>query len=256
MSANVLVHKGSRLVERQELDSVPLPPATDTWFPISHGSVLARAEQTLAQAGFRVAACQLALSRNDARFFGALTLDAPLASGVQLAVGIRNSTDKSFPIGFATGSRVFVCDNLSFRSEVVIARKHTRFGESRFTEAIALAVQRLSQFQEAESARIRRYQGLAISEEKASHVMVQAFESQIITHRQLPDVLREWREPSYDEFRERTAWSLLNAFTTAMADRLQLNPQQYAHSTIRLSDLLDKAVDVSSMAEPQLTLPA
>jgi hypothetical protein len=40
-------------------------------------------------------------------------------------VGLRNSHDKSFPIGIAFGSRVFVCDNLAFHGEHVIRRKHT-----------------------------------------------------------------------------------------------------------------------------------
>jgi len=41
------------------------------------------------------------------------------------AVGLRNSHDKSFPIGIAFGSRVFVCDNLAFIGDQVIRRKHT-----------------------------------------------------------------------------------------------------------------------------------
>src|SRR5262245_2361822 len=124
MSADMSIHKGSRQIDREQLAAIGVPPATETWFPISHQAVLERTEETLSQAGFRIAKSQLAVSRNDARFFGTLTLDAPLATGVQLAVGIRNSLDKSFPIGFASGSRVFVCDNLAFRSEMVVSRKH------------------------------------------------------------------------------------------------------------------------------------
>jgi hypothetical protein len=33
-----------------------------------------------------------------------------LCPGVSLAVGIRNSWDQSFPLGFCAGARVFVCD--------------------------------------------------------------------------------------------------------------------------------------------------
>jgi hypothetical protein len=60
------------------------------------------------------------LARKDARFFATLDLENEVCDGVRLAVGIRNSFDKSFPIGFCCGERVMVCDNLSFGSEVII----------------------------------------------------------------------------------------------------------------------------------------
>jgi hypothetical protein len=71
MSESALVlHRGARHVTRQELDAVPVPPATDTWFPLAHSHVLDRTLATLDQAGFKPARTQLALSRGNARFFG------------------------------------------------------------------------------------------------------------------------------------------------------------------------------------------
>jgi len=74
------------------------------------------------------------------RFFGTLTLRSPLGQGVNLAVGVRSSTDKSISLQWCCGSRVFVCDNLSFSSERVIARKHTTHGVERYHEAICKEV--------------------------------------------------------------------------------------------------------------------
>jgi hypothetical protein len=59
-------------------------------------------------------------------------------------VGVRNSVDKSFPLGFCAGARVFICDNLAFRSELLVKRPHTINGERRFNQAIAEAVSQLS----------------------------------------------------------------------------------------------------------------
>ena len=61
-------------------------------------------------------------------------------------------------------------------------------------------------------------------------------------HGERRHVLKEWREPSFEDFRERTAWSLLNAFTTVLGARLGSNPQQYAALTMKLQDHLDKEV--------------
>jgi hypothetical protein len=129
VSSTLCLHAGARRVSLEELARVQAPPPEGRWFPLSHGSVLARVKETLGEAGYVVRREQLGLSRSDARFFGVLDLSTALTSGVSLAVGIRNSTDKSFPLGFCAGSRVFCCDNLAFRAELLVRKKHTRYGE-------------------------------------------------------------------------------------------------------------------------------
>jgi hypothetical protein len=65
-----------------------------------------------------------AITPDGARYFGMLTLRSNYGDYGDL-VGLRNSHDKTFPIGIAFGSRVFVCDNLAFIGDHVIRRKHT-----------------------------------------------------------------------------------------------------------------------------------
>jgi hypothetical protein len=108
-SSTLMLHCGARRVSRDELAAVPTPAPTATWFPVPHLSVLDTTIERLAEAGYRVRKTDLALNREGRQFFGTLDLDTPLVNGVTLAVGIRNSCDKSFPLGFAAGNRVFVC---------------------------------------------------------------------------------------------------------------------------------------------------
>jgi hypothetical protein len=239
MSASTLIlHRGAQEVSRAGLEAVAPPPATATWFPISHSRVLDTALEALNAAGFQVSRTRLALARNKARFFGTLDLQSPVAAGVTLAVGVRNSIDKSLPIAFCAGSRVFVCDNLAFSSEVVIARKHTRFGEARFNEAISRAVQSLHQYRAAEAERIDRWRHSELSSDAADALLLRAYERQIITAPLLPRLIHEWRHPSFEDFRPRTLWSLFNAFTTVLAERQRTNPQQFAAMTLRLHGFL------------------
>src|SRR6266446_4433348 len=116
MSSDLIVHRGARHVTREELEQVHAPPSTETWFPLPHSHVLDRTLSTLEQAGFRPTKTQLALSRSDQQFFGVVDLESLVAEGVTLAVGVRNSVNKSLPISFAAGARVLVCDNLAFNS--------------------------------------------------------------------------------------------------------------------------------------------
>lgn len=234
----LMLHRGARRVERTELALVNAPPPTETWFPVRHEAVLDVVEQTLAGAGFDIAKSQFALSEDNARFFGTLDLTAPITDGVTLTIGVRNSTDKTFPIGLCAGTRVFVCDNLAFSAEIYVSKKHTRFGNERFRDGIALAVSTLHQYQTVEAERIVHYRQRPLDENEAAACLLHAFESAILTTRTLPMALAEWRTPSQEEFAPRTAWSLFNAFTAALRAR-QSNPAEFAALTMKLYRLMD-----------------
>src|SRR5207244_4033485 len=97
-----------------------------------------------------------------------------------------------FPLGFAAGSRVFVCDNLAFRSELLVRRKHTVNGMRAFGTAIGSAVASLTSFRETESLRIRRMAEAELTPAMASHVILSAYRRGIISALQLPKVCRAW----------------------------------------------------------------
>jgi hypothetical protein len=237
MVSSLLLHKGSRLVTREELALVPVPAATKTWFPVPHSTVVDRVRTTMQEAGFAVKRESLALSRSNARLFGTLDVESGLAEGVDLCIGVRNSLDKSFPIAFCGGHRVLVCDNLAFSSEIVVSRKHTRHGADRFQEAICKAVQGLEQFRKAESGRIAHQQRTEIPDVAAESLMLRAYERGLVSSLQLPALIRGWRAPPHEVFRPRTLWSLWNAFTAATTPVQRSNPQRYCSLTIALQGL-------------------
>lgn len=256
--SNLMLHSGSRSVDRPTLESIDAPPATDTWFPVRHGDVLGRAVGLLEGAGFRVEKSRYGLSTDNHRFFGVLDLSLPVGyDGVKLAVGIRNSTDKTFPIGLAAGTRVFVCDNLAFSAELTVTRKHTRNGMDRWTEAIGGAVHRLDQFQRAESVRIERLQGCHLGLPEADSFILRAWESGILSTRQLPDAVKQWRDPQYDWGREGTAWHLYNAMTHALGGIAQNNPQRHAGLTMKLMQHFAPVIgeDGAALMSPGSVLP-
>lgn len=248
VTSNLCLHKGARIVGNDELRSIPAPPPEGRWYPVPHYRVLESVKETLEDTGYRVEGQQLALSRENARFFGTLDLATPVAEGVRLAVGIRNSVDKSFPLGFCAGNRVFVCDNLAFRAELMVRRKHTLNGERNFGNAIANAVTALQQFKETEQERIRVLMDTDLRAEQADSLILRAYEKGLLSYLHLPRVIEEWRRPSFEQFQPRTAWSLLNAFTTVLKDRAQKNPSLFAVQTMRLNALLEHRPDEAPVA--------
>jgi hypothetical protein len=234
----LVLHRGAREVSLDEVAAVATPAPTDTWYPVPHVDVLEAVEETLASSSFAVRSRRLALSANGRQFFATLDLFAPVGPGVDLSVGVRNSIDKTLPLGFCAGNRVMVCDNLSFSAELVVNRRHTAHGGARLREAIAHAAGRLGAFREAEAARVGRMRALEIDDRAAESLILRAWEARVIPHRQLPAVLREWREPSHEDFAPRTRWSLLNAFTEALKPLGRSNPQAFTGRTFALNRLL------------------
>lgn len=239
ISSTLVNHCGARQVNAAELATIAPPPPTRTWFPLGHRSVLDSVCSTLSGAGFAIVRSRLSVSHSGARFFGTLDLATSISDGVSLAVGIRNSNDQSFPIGFCCGQRVFVCDNLAFTSEIVVSKKHTRFGQERYLEGLARAVASLDQYSRSAADWIVRMQQHELGDDAANSLLLQAYERKIVGLRLLPQVIAEWRHPSREEYQPRTAYSLFNCFTEVLGRERQTRfPAESALTTMRLSKLL------------------
>ncbi len=96
MTATLMTHCGAVQVHRRELDLIDAPPPTDTWFPVKHADVIDGVTRTLTAAGFEIAKQSFAVSHGNHRMFSTMDLSVPLHTGVSLAIGIRNSTDKTY----------------------------------------------------------------------------------------------------------------------------------------------------------------
>jgi len=242
MSSDLVHHSGAELVTLGDLEQIQTPPPTETWFPVSHHSVATATIGTLERAGFEIGKMQLALTADRSKFFGTLDLKSEVCDGVALACGIRNSIDKSLPIGFCCGERVFVCDNLAFAADIVFSRRHTRFGEDRFVEGIANAVFALHGYQVGARKRIERFHQAELTDDRANSLILQTYEQGIIGARRLPNVLQEWRKPRHEEFEARNVFSLQQAFTEAFKDRQLARPNEAAQEVIRLTRFLENSL--------------
>lgn len=237
MNGQLILHRGARYVDRKELDSVPAPPSTRSWHPLRHGQVLATVQNTLVSNGYNVRSMKLGLSKDNQQFFGVIDLDHQLATGVTLAVGVRNSVNKTFPLGFVAGGKCIVCDNLCFRSELLVKRKHTRFGMTKFASDIGDAVDRLGQFKMNEADRIQQFQKKELADQEAESLILRCFEQGIVSGPILPTVIAEWRNPSH-QWGEKTLWTLENCCIFALAELAERNPARFATLTIRLTNML------------------
>lgn len=216
----LLLHSGGTEVTPEELAMIPTPRATDTWTPIPHASLLSAVRNEMTGAGLVIERESLAVSNvakgsfGD-RFFGLLEMrgDGEVFS---VTVGIRNGHDRSIVAGLCVGSRVFVCSNLAFSAEVVIARRHTKRIEADLPRLINQAVGRLGDLRQRQGERIDAYRRTEITDGQFHDLTIRAMDSGVICASKIPKVLQEYRNPEHEEFTPRTVWSGFNAFTEVL----------------------------------------
>lgn len=251
----MLSHARSVLIGRQDLKDLPTPEPTTTHYPIPHWRFVEALAETLHFRRLEIISEEYAVSHDGMRFFGALTLNVE-ESGVRIAVGLRNSHDKSFSLGLTVGRRVLVCDNLALFGDYTPAvRKHTKHVE---IEAIlAVAVDQMQRNFDPMRRQIDFFRGCDLSDARAKLVIYDAFlggEADLPKH--LGAVVHEhYFHPKYPEFEPRTLWSLENAFTSSLK---VLEPVARLRSVGRLAPFLSRmpslgllgaVTDVPTLAE-------
>ena len=75
-----------------------------------------------------------------------------------------------------------------------------------------------------------------LTDERADHAIMNMYREGIVNLQRIPDVLKEWDEPSFEEFQtQRSAWRLFNAATYALTGRVTDNP----NATPKLHQVID-----------------
>jgi len=224
---NLILHCGAQAVPRVEVARVSTPRPTETWTPIPHVTIIETVEDALRSVGLRIGNQVHSLSQEGNRYFGLTEVSGPDDTGdYALVLGLRNSHDKSFPVGLVAGASVFVCDNLSFSGEVRLTRKHTVHLQRDLPQLVSSGVGKLMDLWHHQDERINAYRNYRLKNKSAHDLIIRAVDVGAVTNRMIPSVLKEWREPSHPEFGDRSAWSLFNAFTEVLKGNLPELPKR------------------------------
>lgn len=241
----IILHCGAKSVTLGDLRAADeiIPAPTDTYHPIPHVRVVELAERTLRAMNYEVRDRTLGLSSDGFKMFGLFDLQTPIAEGVNLSVGVRNSHDKTLAGGLVAGERVLVCDNLAFSGEIKVSRRHTKKIEDELGWLFYLAVGQLKAHVERASERVKALRRLAVSDREMNDLLVRAAKERAIVWTEIPKVLRCWEEPPYDDFAPRTGWSALNAFTDCYRSRFEENPELATQRTIAMNGLFQRLIE-------------
>lgn len=195
-----------------QLSNVITPEGTRTHRPIPHIDFQEWVRKELERTAVRITGEKHGTDKDGARYFGLFDLSIG-QDDYNLALGLRNAHDKAFAAGICLGIDVMVCANLSFGGEVNVARKHTANIMNELPYLIRDAIGQTMSTSIDMGRRVAAYKSHELRETEAHDFLIRSLDAGAITGSALPKVLKEWREPTHEEFGPRTLWSLFNGYT-------------------------------------------
>lgn len=216
------LHTGGEEIVLADLRDLETPEATRSHVPIPHIDVVDMVKYALGFHGHEILEEAHAITSDANRYFGLLSLKSAYGDYTD-TVGLRNSHDKTFPIGISFGSRVFVCDNLAFLGDTVIRRKHTANAKRDLPGLVAGVVEPLRGVRLEQNRVIALYRQTPVDDMMADHAIMQLYRRGIITVQRIAHVARNWTDDDLG-WGDKTAWRLFNATTLALNGRVAENP--------------------------------
>lgn len=200
---------------------IPLPARTDTYVPVPQDTLFTMWADAMQKAGFSLS--DPAHWTNGAQFVSlvGISRDDLRMAGVNAeffyTAGILNSYNKTRAVSTGVGTQVRICDNGMFSAEVKLKTRHTLNVFDRLEEFVMHSV--LTTSRRAASIRdmFTEYASRPVDTSEAElidHVLVEAARQEIIPGSGIMEVYKHWTTPEHAEFKERTVWSLYNAFTS------------------------------------------
>lgn len=222
MTTQLLTQCGSQRCSLEQLLTIPEPKKTKTYTPLNHYdfavNVLTIASDLLK--GYRFDGDSYALSSDGQKMFGVITyrkINPRPDEELKLAVGLRNSYNKTMSAGIVLGSTVLVCDNLVFSGDIKVMRKHQ--GEDMHEElhdqivtAIYKSQHNFHQISQDVQAMKERSMN---QQEKYAFIGLLTGEG-ILSPTQSTAAFKELWKPSHPEFEMDTLWAGYNCATEAL----------------------------------------
>ena len=204
---------------------VPVPETTRSYTPMPHGDLIDTITTQLSHhlPQYHIANKQYGLAREGQQLFGLMTLkkndcdivDAEIVEdSLDISIGFRNSYDKSMSVGIVGGAKVFICDNMMMSSDAVkFMKRHTKNVLKEFDYMLWTNLPELQhQFVSLKDAKAA-LEEVEIEHEQGYEFLGRMFGNKLLTPVQLSSAVEDWRNPSFQAFKPRTAWSLYNAAT-------------------------------------------
>jgi hypothetical protein len=226
-SATLCLHAGGYRATREQINAVNTPPATATWLPVGHGNLLDILVEKMKSRNIVIDGDpSYALTKDGNQMFGTFKLKSEARADFALAMGVRNSINKTLSAGICCGTSVFACDNLAFTSDIVFFERHTPGILGALPQTIDRALDKFLVLGNEQEILYNRMKKIEVPLPVAIKLIRKMGEEEkILPQQQLYRVIDEFATPRFAEFKEYNAYNLMNACTTfCRHDRREVNP--------------------------------
>ena len=216
-----MVHAGGRIVTEQDVLAVDVPPPSNRHYAVPHSYLIGTVRDVFGSMfpEFKLVKEQYALGKYDrntkvpGQMFGLFTYDTG-DPRFGMAIGFRNSYDKSLAAGVVGGANPFVCDNLCFSGDsFAIHRKNTM---NAIHELYHMVLDNAYSMLDDYRGMVKGFEVLEtieVSQEEGYETLGVMFGNEVIKPRQYITAVEAWRNPPQEDWAPRNALSLYNAVT-------------------------------------------
>lgn len=229
----------NELLTREQLREIPVPERTNVssrWEGIAHGQLADTLVERIQLRGLKVKREVWKTNPQQSDLFGALDIveEAPsrrakrkqenllalpeldLVEDAVFSIGVRHSNLGRYAVSLAVGARIAVCENGLFTGDFVLKAKHT--SEVDLEGMIDIGIEKYVEEAAGIKTFVEELRDRDLASTQADHLLMEMGRVDAIPWTKIQDVDKEWREPRFEEFQDRNAWSLYNAATYVIRD--------------------------------------
>ncbi len=210
--------KPATLAQLKKIEVVKGDWLGDRWAGIQHGELVQAIHTSLDKHKIKINnEAWYPNGRFEGRLHGTMELAIPKhvpMKGTTFCLGVQHSNLGDHALKFAVGAKVFVCSNGMVTGDYAVKRKHTVGIDLQETidNGIATYLTRISEIKVVTA----KMQAIEMSRDEVDHVLMQAGREGLMSWSRIGMVDEEYSKPTFNDFKERDAWSLYNAFTFIM----------------------------------------
>lgn len=207
---------GNRSTREEVFAHMP-PTHTQSWKPVSYRDAVEFLHESIhRELRLDVVHEEFALNQTGQQMFHVARLDTGTGES-GMAIGLRQSYDKSLALGVVSGAQVFVCSNLCFSgSAFKVMRKNTTNVWSDFKALIRAQIATAGDSFTTMQVDMAALKAVPCGKRWGYALLGVMRGENLLTSTQANVAYGDWDEPRHDEFGDRNLWGLYNAVTEGL----------------------------------------
>ena len=240
---------GSNEIDYSQLASQSTPIGmSPTHYPIHHKTFTDLVINKVQSLNYTINEARYGIDQHG-DMFGYLKLekDAERNGTFNHVIGLRNSHCQRFSAALAAGSSVMVCDNLAFSGDIEVGHKHTKNIMDKLPGRIDIMMQEIQDNWQSQAKRYDAYAATKLSQSGYGELLWNAIDQGAISGSKAQKVINEYMAPRHEDFEDRNAWSLFNAFTEILKE----SPTMLRQRSIQLHSVFDEYCETGKFSKPE-----